>query len=220
MSKQPGAGRQRNSGGRRPPDDLQEATVPFVILPSEREAPPTLYLGISGVLHPSESLYTLLHGRSPWDDGNAKYQSVPVLEAALQRWPDAEVVLTSTLPRAHGLATVLQQLGPSLAGRVVGCTQDDLTNRVKRTVSTRSGSTRTVGFSTDDYRRMNKAGIVATHVAWRRPVQWVAVDDEDILWPRDMRRDRLVLTDGGVGLASAEAQDRLLTVLLMNFGSS
>lgn len=192
--------------------------MPYAILPSEREAPCTLYLGISGVLHPSESLYTLLQGRSPWDDGHARYQCVPVLEAALQRWPGVEVVLTSTLPGARGLATVLQQLGPALAGRVVGCTQDDLTNRVKRTVSTRSGSMRTVGFSNDDYRRMNKADIVATHVAWRRPVQWVAVDDEDILWPKDVRRERLVLTDGCVGLASADAQDRLLTVLLGNFG--
>lgn len=193
--------------------------MPPTIVPAEHESPPTLYLGISGVLHPSESLYVLLHGRSPWDDGQARYQSVPVLEAALVRWPAVEIVLTSTLPSAQGLATVLQQLGPSLASRVVGCTQDDLTTQVKRTVSTRSGSTRSVGFSTDDYRRMNKADIVATHVAWRRPVQWVAVDDEDILWPQDARRDRLVLTDGCVGLASAEAQDRLLTVLLMNFGA-
>ena len=190
-----------------------------VIIPTERESPPTLYLGIFGVLHPSESLYALLHGRSPWDDGHARYQSVPVLEAALARWPAVEIVLTSTLPRAQGLATVLQQLGPSLASRVVGCTQEDLTTQVKRTVPTRGGGTRTVGFSTDDYRRMNKAEVVATHVAWRRPLQWVAIEDEDILWPQDVRRDRLVLTDGCVGLASAEAQDRLLTVLLMNFGA-
>jgi hypothetical protein len=118
----------------------------------------------------------------------------------------------------QGLATVLQHLGPSLARRVVGSTQEDLTTRVKRTVPTRGGGTRTVGFSTDDYRRMNKAEVVATHVAWRRPVQWVAIDDEDILWPQDVRRDRLVLTDGCVDLASAQAQDRLLTLLMGNFG--
>lgn len=138
----------------------------------------------------------------------------------MERWPQVEIVLTSTLPRAQGLATVLQQLGPSLAERDVGYTQDDLTTRVKRSVPKRGAGARTVGFSTDDYRRMNKADVVAVHVVWRRPVQWVAIDDEDIVWPQDVRRDRLVLTDGCVGLASAQAQDRLLTLLEGNFGSA
>lgn len=190
----------------------------LTILPAEQVSPPTLYLGISGVLHPGESLYTWLHGRSPWDDGHSRYESDPVLAAALARWPAVEIVLTSMLPRVQGLETVLQHLGPGLARRVVGCSQEDLTHRVKRTVSAKGGGVRTVGFSSNDYRRMNKAEIVTTHVAWRRPIAWVAIDDEDILWPQDVRRDRLVLTDECVGLASAEAQDRLLTVLLMNFG--
>lgn len=43
-----------------------------------------LYSGISGVLHPSESLYGLVHGRS-WADGHAKYEGVLVLAAAQDR---------------------------------------------------------------------------------------------------------------------------------------
>jgi hypothetical protein len=179
---------------------------------------PTIYLGISGVLHPSESTYSLLYGRSPWSDGHSKYESVPVLDEALENWPDVELVLTSTQPWAHGLDSVLAQLGQTLAARVVGYTHDDLTSKVKREVTTRSGKTRTVGLSNEDYWRMNKSAIVATHVEWRRPDRWIAIDDEDILWPHDVRRDRLVLTDGCAGLQSAEAQDRLRAVMLLNFG--
>lgn len=179
---------------------------------------PTIYLGISGVLHPSESTYSLVFGRSPWEDGHSKYENVPALVRALGNWPDVELVLTSTQPWAHGLESVLEQLGPSLAARVVGYTYEDLTTKVKREVTTRSGLTRTVGISNEDYWRLNKSGIVATHVEWRRPGRWIAIDDEDILWPHDVRRDRLVLTDGCVGLQSEEAQDQLRAVMLTNFG--
>lgn len=188
------------------------------VVPLEFSAAPTVYLGISGVLHPSESLYQLLHGRSAWDDGHSKYESAKVLERALEGWPHVRVVLTSTQPWAHGLTDVLERLGSALASRVASHTYDDLTSKVQREVLTSSGTTRTLRFSAEDYWRMNKAEIVATHVEWSRPEHWVAIDDEDILWPRDVRRDRLVLTDGCVGLADAEAQDRLMTLLVGNFG--
>ncbi len=179
---------------------------------------PTVYLGISGVLHPSESTYNLIHGRSPWADGHSKYENAPVLEHALESWPDVELVLTSTQPWAHGLESVLELLSPTLAARVVGHTHEDLTTKVTREVNTRNGLKRTVGISNEDYWRMNKSAIVATHVKWRRPGRWIAIDDEDILWPHDVRRDRLVLTDGCIDLQSAEAQDLLQAVMHMNFG--
>jgi hypothetical protein len=188
------------------------------IIPAVDVSPPTAFLGISGILHPSESTYELVRGCSPWSDGHSKYEGVPILEAALASWPDVRIVLTSTQPCARGLDAVLEHLGASLAGRVAGFTYEDLTTKVKREVGTRSGTTRTVCYSSNDYWRMNKGEIVATHVAWSRPERWMVIDDEDILWPQEVRRDRLVLTDGCVGLRSSQAQDRLLTVMLMNFG--
>lgn len=179
---------------------------------------PTAYVGISGVLHPSESLYKLLGIRSPWTDGHAKYEGVSLLKEALKDWPDVRIVLTSTQPRAHGLQSVLEHLGPVLGARVVGYTYEDLTTKAQRQVLTRSGTTRTIAYSSEDYWRMNKSDIFAAHVAWRRPSRWVVIDDEDILWPHEVRRDRLVLTDGCVGLLSADIRDRLHTVLQMNFG--
>jgi HAD domain in Swiss Army Knife RNA repair proteins len=188
------------------------------VVPLQEAAGPTAYVGISGVLHPSESLYRLLYGRSPWEDGHAKYEGVPILEKALAAWPDVRLVLTSTQPWAHGLESVLEHLGPSLGNRVVGYTYQDLTVKIHREALMRNGRTRTLPFSDADYWRMNKSHIVSTHVEWSRPNRWIALDDEDILWPPEVRRDKLLLTDGCIGLQSAEAQDRLLTMILMNFG--
>lgn len=176
-----------------------------------------IYLGISGTLHPSESLYQLLHGCTPWTDGHAKYEAAPVLERSLKPWPAARIVLTSTQPWSIGLAAVLDKLGPTLATRVDGFTYEDLTSKAVREFTTRSGTTRRLTRSDSDYWRMNKSDIVAAHVNWLRPARWIAVDDESILWPKDVRQDRLVLTDGCKGLLDPVARDRLLTVLEMNF---
>jgi hypothetical protein len=177
-----------------------------------------VYLGVSGVLHPSATTYTDAFRRSPWDDGHSEYEGVHVLESALRRWPSAHVVLTSTQPWKHGLDAVLSRLGPAVGRRVVGFTFEDLTTKAERVFTTRSGTTRRYIRSGEDYWRMNKSDIVAAHVEWLRPERWIAIDDESILWSEDVYRDRLVLTDGCEGLLSPTAQDRLYTVLEMNFG--
>lgn len=174
-----------------------------------------LYLGISGTLHPSASLYELVYGRSPWDNGHRQYEAVPWLSSALARWPDVQVVLTSTQPWKHGLPAVLKQLG-TLAERVIGFTYEDLTTKVVRQVRTRSGSTKYVGYSDADYWRMNKSDIVRAHVGWLQPKAWVAVDDDDILWPKSLA-DHVCVVDGLAGLQDPAEQDRLLTCLQMNF---
>ena len=175
-----------------------------------------LYLGISGTLHPSASTYELVHGHSPWDQGHHRYEAVAWLSSALARWPDVRIVLTSTQPWKHGLLAVLEHLGV-LAGRVIGFTYEDLTTKVVRQVRTRSGTTRHLTYSNEDYWRMNKGHIVSTHVEWLRPEAWVAVDDEDILWPR-ASVDHVCIVDGCRGLHHPAEQDRLLTCLQMNFG--
>ena len=175
-----------------------------------------LYLGISGTLHPSASTYEVVHGRSPWDCGHRKYEAVSWLSSALTHWPDVRIVLTSTQPRKYGLPAVLELLG-MLGERVIGFTYQELTTKVVRQVRTRSGTTRSVGYSNEDYWRMNKSDIVAAHVEWLSPEAWVAVDDENILWPRGLA-DHVCIVDGCQGLKHSAEQDRLLTYLQANFG--
>lgn len=177
-----------------------------------------VYLGISGVLHPSESTYNLVMRRSPWEDGHAKYESVSVLERALAHWPKARIVLTATMPWRHQPRSVLCDIGPALAARVIGYTFEDLTKKACVLVTGRNGLTRQRSISEEEYWRLRKSEVVLTHVQWLRPRQWIAVDDDDILWPADARRDRLVATDACLGLQEKVAEHRLLMLLMNNFG--
>lgn len=177
-----------------------------------------VYLGISGVLHPSESRYRLLRGASPWTNGHSRFESVAALVSAIEDWPEIRIVLTSTLPWRYGLPETLKQLGPLLSERVVGCTYFDLTSQAGIAVpDTRTGLDRPLPCSHEDYWRMNKSEIVMRHVAWARPAAWVAIDDEDILWPEEVRCNLLVLTDGCAGLQTPGAVERLRTLLKENF---
>jgi len=173
-----------------------------------------VYLGISGVLHPSQSLYELLEGRSPWEAGHRPYEAVPVLANVLRGWPEARIVLTSTQPWSKGLPAVLAELGPGLAARVEGFTYEDLTTKLRRGKRQRP-------LSSEDYWRLNKSEIVRLHVEWLKPAAWVAVDDETILWTAQERQEHLVAVDGCRGLLQdAAAQDRLATVLASNWGTA
>lgn len=175
-----------------------------------------LYLGISGVLHPSASTYELVYGRSPWHVGHCQYEAVQWLSTALEAWPDVKIVLTSTQPWKFGLPAILLHLG-TLAERVIAYTFEDLTTKVVRQVRTRSGTTRQLTHSSEDYWRLNKADIVTAHVEWLKPDAWVAVDDEDILWPK-LWADHVCIVDGIEGLKNPAEQDQLLTYFALNFG--
>lgn len=169
-----------------------------------------LYLGISGVLHPSAWLYCSTHGRSPWSCGHRLYEGVPLLLQALEPYPDVKIVLTSTQPWARGLPSVIQSLGSALGRRVLGFTFEDLTFKVRR-------GRRQLPMSNEDYWRHNKAEIVRIHREWMRPDAWVAVDDDSLLWTEDEMADHVVLTDGCSGLQSVVVQQRLFDVLADNF---
>lgn len=160
-----------------------------------------LFLGISGVLHPSASTYRLARGKQPWGDGHSRFEGVPTLERALAPYPAVRIMLTSTQPWAHSLATVIADLGP-LGKRVDGFTFEELTK---------------AGIGPDDYWRLDKSGIVAAAVELLHPRAWVAIDDEGMRWPFEVRENQLVRTDACEGLMAAEAQDRLQTVLAGNF---
>ena len=170
-----------------------------------------VYLGISGVLHPSRTLYRALLDRSPEEDGHREYEATSVLAQALRGWPNARIVLTSTLPWRDGITAVLLNLGPDVAIRVLGFTFADLTAKA-------SLGPRGQPLGRADYWRHTKAEIVRLHVGWMRPDAWIAVDDETLLWTEVECRQHFVHVDGCKGLLDPIAQDRLITKLRGNFG--
>lgn len=176
-----------------------------------------LYLGISGVLHPSKSTHELLEGISPWENGHKPYEAVSWLAQVLMLWPLVRIVLTSTQPWKHGLDHVHRELRPMLASRVLGFTYEDLTSQHSKPTRGK-GQSRLVRHSDAEYWRMNKSDIVSAHVAWARPMAWVAVDDEDILWRGGMR-NQLALVDGNRGLLyDPDGQTNVLRKFAANFG--
>lgn len=172
-----------------------------------------IYLGVSGVLHPSRSLYQLLRGRDFEADGHREYEGVETLEAILHGWQHVRIVLTSSQTWLKGLAHVVQRLGPRLGSRVVGDTYGDLTT--KATLGPRHAP---LGHA--DYWRHTKAEVVRAHADWSQPAAWIAVDDDSLLWSQEEQRQKLVLVNGGEGLLAPSAQARLLTALEENFGRS
>lgn len=173
---------------------------------------PILYLGISGVLHPSESIYRVVVGRDPWKDGHKKFECLGFVAGALAAYPAVRVVLTSTVPWRHGLPQTLAWLG-DVGKRVIGFTYEDLTTKAP---ATKSGKP----MSDNDYWRLDKSSIVRAHVAWLKPPAWIVLDDEDIRWDDDTRANRLVRTQGHLALDDPATVERFIEVLLKNFGQS
>jgi len=170
-----------------------------------------VYLGLSGVVHPSRTLYKALVECLPEEHGHEEYEAAPILAQALSGWPNARIVLTSTLPWKEGLFSVLTGLGPEVARRVLGFTYADLTAKAKL-------GPRGQPLGNADYWRHTKAEIVRLHVAWMRPDAWIAVDDDTLLWTDAEHRQHFVEVDGRRGLLDPLAQDRLITKLWGNFG--
>lgn len=176
-----------------------------------------LYLGISGVLHPSKSTYELVERACPWDKGHRPYEAAEWLARVLLPWPSVRIVLTSTRPWKQGLHAVKQELGTELASKVLGFTYEDLTQHPTRPMRGKTGIT-LVRHSDPAYWRMSKADIVQAHVRWAEPCGWVAIDDEDFSWPIEAQ-EHCVFVDGSKGLLhDARAQMDMLRVLAANFG--
>lgn len=174
----------------------------------------TLYLGLSGVLHPSRTTFRLVHGREPEEFGHAEFEGTGCLEDLLEPWPYAHILLTSTLPAIHGVDAVLQKLGPSIARQVVGTLFEDLTTKMLR-------GRRARPMSVEDYWRCNTSELVRTHVHWSKPDAWIAINDDSVLWTVEEREHHFVDVDGGLGLMhDLAAQSRMWLLLDENFRSS
>lgn len=169
-----------------------------------------IYLGISGTLHPANYLFEIINDMPL--PGERKFEAVPVLIQGLRDWPDAKIVLTSTMPWRWSLDEVLEWIGPELASRVVGYTHEDLTTQVRKGKLQRL-------VTNEDYWRMGRSTVVYDHVKWFKPQHWVVIDHHDEhRWGPEMH-DHVLQVDGRVGLRhDTDAQEQMRDVLERNFG--
>jgi len=153
------------------------------------------YLDFDGVLH-HEAVYCSpksgLFIRSP---GRQFFEWMPILEQLIAPYPDVQIVLSTSWVQARSFAFARKHLSPMLQARVIGAT---FHNRFMRRGDFLANS-RGIQIWNDVYRR--------------EPAAWFAIDDDDFGWPK-WCRDKLVKTDGEIGLSDPIAQNAVRQMLM------
>jgi hypothetical protein len=144
-----------------------------------------LYLDFDGVLHAqplSDFVYRYFDIMPPNPADLVPFAHMPILEAALQPYPDVQIVLASDWAhKRRDHAHLLKHFPGSLRGRVIDCTIES-------------------GF---DAVRINR---VRADAAMREPTAWLAIDDADkALFPEAIL-EHFCFISGERGLGDPAAQ--------------
>ncbi|TXG80839.1 MAG: hypothetical protein E6R14_08665 [Thermomicrobiales bacterium] len=157
--------------------------------PARNARPPVLYLDYDGVLHPDAAFVFRGKGVVLMREGHALFECVPILERILDDFPAVRIVLATSWVQALDFSRAKARLSAALQCRVIGATFH------RRHMND-------VAF------QMLPRGVQILADAQRRGCRWVAIDNDDELWPASYR-DRLVLTDPETGLLDTTVQRRL-----------
>jgi Swiss Army Knife RNA repair-like protein len=158
-----------------------------------------IYLDFDGVLHPSAVWYE--YGmreprlRAP---GHTLFESMPVLEAAISPYPALKVVLSTTWVQTFGFEHARDRLSEAIRPRVIGATYNPDAPDAWR------------------FSRMRRYDTIALDVARRKPIRWLAVDDDALGWPTN-ESETLALVPAERGLACPDAQALLRSRLATRF---
>lgn len=150
---------------------------------------PILYLDFDGVLHPEYCYWHPRKGPYLKAPGHSLFEHLPVLEELLAPYPQVKIVLSTTWVQTYRFNGTARKLGPILRERVIGATYH-------------------TGMNRENFRDIPRGLQVWADVARRQPSGWVAIDDDDLNWPV-WSRDRLVRTDGLLGLGEERTQYEL-----------
>jgi hypothetical protein len=159
-----------------------------------------LYLDFDGTVHPGEVWYERASGevrlKAP---GHELFESLPVLEAAITKYPTLQIVLSTSWLLIFGVEKTRAFLPESLQHRVIGATYDPQSPEAWR------------------WARLTRYDQIVLDVQRRKPrCRWLALDDDALGWPHS-EQDALVLVPTELGLACPRAQARLHAALSARF---
>jgi hypothetical protein len=153
-----------------------------------------LYLDFDGVLHhenvlthPDRGIYIAAPGRT-------LFEWMPILEELLAPHPDVAIVLSTSWVLGRSFDYAKSRLSTSLQKRVIGTTFDH--RHIRK----------------DEFSLLSRGQQIAEDVSRRGPKSWFALDDERLGWPA-WCRDKLIWTDGAVGISDFEVQHAVRAML-------
>lgn len=171
---------------------------PYIPAGKARTADVVLYLDLDGVVqheavyfHPRRGIY-VDQNLAP---GRVLFEWVPLLEAALEPYPDLAMVLSSTWCVRPGYSKTLQRLPEALRRRFIGGTFHRRVHGADPWVL-------------QSFRDTPRGMQVWADVFRRKPKQWLALDDDTLNWPVWSRKN-LVACDGETGLSAPAVQQAL-----------
>lgn len=168
----------------------------FEIPPPRHTGGHVLFLDLDGVTHP-ESVYLLhKHGPTLLDaPGHSLFEHCPLLEQTLEPYPELRIVLSTSWVRRYrgSIRRVSRRLTPGLQARVVGATYHSRMDPAEFAAAPRGVQ-------------------IWSDVLRRKPVDWLALDDDYLHWPA-WCRDKLVRTDPVLGISEPSVLAELKTKL-------
>lgn len=154
-----------------------------------------LYLDFDGVLHHEDVWWHPRRGVYIKTPGNQLFEHVPLLEEVLGEFPEAKIVLSTSWVRYQRFSGSAKRLGPFLRERVIGATFHTRMNRT--------------GFE-----GLPRGIQVLNDVARRRPLHWVALDDDVENWVPEYK-GFLIACDKVLGISAPGVLDELRQRLLL-----
>lgn len=153
-----------------------------------------LYLDYNGVLHDSQVMRNRKRGLYLAKPEKIFFEWMPILDELLAPYEDLKIVLSTSWVRAVDFNTAKYELSAGLRDRVIGSTFHH------------------PGLLQSDFDTMSRGQQIMEDVKRRQPTAWFALDDDTFGWPA-AQRDRLIATDGAVGVSDPAVQEAIRAML-------
>jgi hypothetical protein len=164
----------------------------MVNMPTELKIPTSgqvIYLDYDGVLHHDSVYWSKQEGIHIRDaPGRTLFEWAPILVELLVPHPTVQIVLSTSWVRVRDFNFARGKLPLALQAKVVGATFH--AREMQK-------------FEFDN---MSRGAQIYADVQRRRPMQWLALDNDDKFWPAHCR-DHLVKTEDDVGLSDPNVQN-------------